>query len=184
MDSDGTTIFGVAMDGRNVEEKEMLCGGNLEVLLEPVETEHLDVYRKIRDTIEKRGRGVMVTKFAPNPFGKSCPHDELSITGNTIEGETLDWCRRALAEKGLVLGDGIVSDPIQGSVPLYLFGVGHVAQFVVTIAKIADFDVTVIDDRTEFANRERFPEAGKILAAGIHDAPRSTTKNNQKPRWP
>ena len=64
----------------------------------------------------------------------------------------------------------MAADPLQGSVPLYLFGSGHVAQLVAVIAAIADFDVTVIDDRGEFANRDRFPDAGTILVTGFHDA--------------
>ncbi len=170
MGSVTTTVFGVAMDGKKVEGKEMLCGGNVDVLLEPVEPGHLNVYRKIRDTLKSRGRGMTVTKFEPNSFGKSFLDEDMAITGDAIDGAVLDWCRRVFAEKRLTVNDGMVADPLQGSVPLYLFGAGHVAQFVATIASIADFDVTVIDDRAEFANRERFPDAGTILTSGFHDA--------------
>ena len=60
----------------------MLCGGNVEVLLEPAGPEYLSVYRKIRDALKKRGRGVVVTKFYPNPFGKSFPDEEMAVTGD------------------------------------------------------------------------------------------------------
>jgi xanthine dehydrogenase accessory factor len=142
----------------------------VEVLLEPVEQEHLNVYRKIRDTLKKRGRGVVVTKFYPNPFGKSFLDEEMAVTGDVVDGEILDWCRGVLAEKQLAVHDGIVADPIQGSVPLYLFGAGHVAQFVAIIAMTVDFDVTVIDDRDELANRDRFPDAETILVTGFRDS--------------
>ena len=42
---------------------------------------------------------------------------------------------------------------------LFLIGAGHVAQKVASLAKRVDFRVTVMDDRPDFANVERFPEA-------------------------
>lgn len=165
-----TTVFGIAMDGGKVEENEMLCGGNVEVLLEPARPGYLGVYRKIRDTLKKRGRGVVVTKFYPNPFGKSFLDEEMAVTGDAVDSSIVGWSGGVLAEKRLAVRDGVVADPLQGSVPLYLFGAGHVAQFVAIIATIVDFDVVVIDDRDEFANRERFPDAGAILVTGFHDA--------------
>ncbi|MCF8104814.1 MAG: XdhC/CoxI family protein [Desulfohalobiaceae bacterium] len=45
---------------------------------------------------------------------------------------------------------------------LYLFGAGHVAQQTAALANLVDFRVKVLDDREEFANRDRFPEAEEI----------------------
>ncbi|MBE6910121.1 MAG: xanthine dehydrogenase [Ruminococcaceae bacterium] len=42
---------------------------------------------------------------------------------------------------------------------LILLGGGHVAHALARMAAMLDFDVTVADDRPEFANRERFPGA-------------------------
>jgi xanthine dehydrogenase accessory factor len=46
---------------------------------------------------------------------------------------------------------------------LVVVGAGHIAVPLVAIAKILDFFVTVIDDRPEYANEERFPLADSIL---------------------
>jgi xanthine dehydrogenase accessory factor len=129
MGSAVTTVFGAATEGGKVEENEMLCGGNVEVLLEPAEPGHFSVYRKIRDTLNSRGPGVVVTKFYSNPFGKSFLDEAMAVTGDAVDGEILDRCRDVLAEKRRAVRDGVVADPLQGSVPLYLFGAGHVAQF-------------------------------------------------------
>lgn len=53
---------------------------------------------------------------------------------------------------------------------LILLGAGHVAQPVCKIASMLDFDVVVVDDRPEFANRERFPDAGRIVCEDYYDA--------------
>jgi xanthine dehydrogenase accessory factor len=46
---------------------------------------------------------------------------------------------------------------------LIVVGAGHIAVPLVKMAKVLDFNVTVIDDRLLYANRERFPEADDVL---------------------
>jgi xanthine dehydrogenase accessory factor len=111
-----------------------------------------------------------VTKFGKNVFVKSVLAEDMSVTGDEIHSGVLDWCRNVLYEKRLVLIGGVLAEPLRESFPLYLFGAGHVAQFVSKIAKIADFNITVIDDRDEFANRERFPDARAIVVEKVRDA--------------
>ena len=46
---------------------------------------------------------------------------------------------------------------------LFICGGGHVAQKVALLAAHLDFAVTVLDDRADLANRERFPTAEKVI---------------------
>jgi xanthine dehydrogenase accessory factor len=46
---------------------------------------------------------------------------------------------------------------------LVLIGAGHVAQPMSKIAKMLGFRIVVIDDRHEYASRERFPEADRLI---------------------
>ena len=46
---------------------------------------------------------------------------------------------------------------------LFICGGGHVAKEVAALAAHLDFAVTVIDDRADLANRERFPTAEKVI---------------------
>jgi xanthine dehydrogenase accessory factor len=50
---------------------------------------------------------------------------------------------------------------------LIIVGAGHIAVPLVKIAKVADFHVTVIDDRLLYANRERFPDADEVLVGDM-----------------
>jgi len=45
---------------------------------------------------------------------------------------------------------------------LIICGAGHIAVPLATIAALCDYEVTVIDDRAAFANRERFPTATAV----------------------
>lgn len=44
---------------------------------------------------------------------------------------------------------------------VYLMGAGHVALTVSKLSKFTHFEIVVIDDRKEFANAERYPDAKK-----------------------
>jgi xanthine dehydrogenase accessory factor len=69
-------------------------------------------------------------------------------------------------DTGLVCGGtlDIFIEPILPPALLYIFGAGHVAVNLYKVAKGAGFDVTVADDRENYANRERFPDAKEVIA--------------------
>jgi len=46
---------------------------------------------------------------------------------------------------------------------LILVGAGHVAQPISKLAKMLGFQVTVIDDRADYATKDRFPEVDRII---------------------
>ena len=52
---------------------------------------------------------------------------------------------------------------------LVIVGAGHIAQPLATLGTLLDFEVTVLDDRPEFATRERFPEAAAVRTIDFAD---------------
>jgi len=75
-------------------------------------------------------------------------------------------------DTGLVCGGTleIFVEPILPPAELYIFGAGHVAASLYKVARIAGFEVTIIDDREAYANRERFPEAQQVIAEDFDKA--------------
>ena len=61
-------------------------------------------------------------------------------------------------ETGLVCGGQmeVFIEPVEASPDVYVFGAGHVGQFVAKMAHEVGFRVHVVDDREKFASRERF----------------------------
>ncbi len=51
-----------------------------------------------------------------------------------------------------------------------VFGGGHISQPLVAILALMDFRVTVVDDRPDFANRARFPQATTVLCTAFAKA--------------
>jgi xanthine dehydrogenase accessory factor len=53
---------------------------------------------------------------------------------------------------------------------LIIVGAGHVGQKVAQLAAEVDFDVWVVDDREEYCNAGRFPEAKRLIVGPIDNA--------------
>ncbi len=70
---------------------------------------------------------------------------------------------------------------IEVSVPpsLLIVGAGHIGQSLAQMGKLMGFRVVVLDDRPDYANVQRFPEADEIIAADfietLRDYPISDT---------
>jgi xanthine dehydrogenase accessory factor len=59
-----------------------------------------------------------------------------------------------------------VRRPVQ---ELVVVGAGHVAQPMAHLGSLLGFKVTVLDDRPDFATRERFPDADRLIRADFSD---------------
>lgn len=66
-------------------------------------------------------------------------------------------------ERMLPPGEHVYRETLYGRSRAVVCGGGHVSQVLVQFLKMLDFYVTVIDEREEFANKERFPHADEIL---------------------
>ena len=71
------------------------------------------------------------------------------------------------------------SERVRSEGCLYLIGGGHVSLATEAVARIAGFTTVVVDDREEFANSERFPNARCLVMPGYEDLPTlAITKND------
>jgi len=70
-------------------------------------------------------------------------------------------------DNGLICGGTleVFVEPILPQPMAYLFGGGHVSVAVAKAASAAGFGIVVIDDREQFANRDRFPMADQVVAS-------------------
>jgi xanthine dehydrogenase accessory factor len=151
------------MDGKIVENEGMICGGNVDIFLEPVYERYRNLYAEVRD-LEKKGKNaIIVTSYSETSFRKSLIREDGSVLGDDLDGPPGEDFQSYMGARGPVIKEGRIIEPIVSSSLLYLFGAGHVSQYVARVASIVGFNVVVVDDRTDFANRERFPEAQEIV---------------------
>ncbi len=97
-----------------------------------------DVWRAAREVMEQERPRTLTFDLNQNP-----KYDTGLVCGGTLE---------------------VFIEPVLPVSVLYLFGAGHVAQNVYKVARVAGFDVVLVDDRESYANREHFPDAREILA--------------------
>ncbi len=106
-----------------------------------------------------------------------------TIGGGVPEAEVIEEAKEVLAsgkpkmvsfnlhgnpklDTGMVCGGNldVFIEPIVPAPVLYVFGAGHVGVLTARAASLAGLEVEVIDDRPEFATKERFPDARKVHA--------------------
>jgi len=91
-----------------------------------------------------------------------------------------DLTGNEVAEEGMICGGNmeVFVEPILPEPRLFIFGAGHISLFLAKMGKMVGFKVMVIDDRPEFANRERFPEADEVIAHNFPLAFQQVTTNS------
>src|SRR5882724_7125271 len=166
----------------------------------------MDIYEEIVQLRQGGRRGALATIVSSQgsipsfKTAKMLVRDDGSIVGTIgggcVEAEVWQAAREVMeSEKprtlkfnlnqnpkydgGLVCGGtlDIFIEPILPPALLYLFGAGHVAVNLYKVAGNAGFDVTVVDDRETYANRERFPEAKEVIADDFDQAMSRLTLN-------
>ncbi len=164
MGSNETEVFHIRMDGNAVAGDGMLCGGNVDIFLEPVYNRYADLYRRSGHLEKRGGKGIVVTKYSRDFLSKTLIEQSLDTTGDPLSDDDIrKFGEYFPGHRPQVVDEGIVVEPLQPSSVLYIFGAGHVSRFLSRAAKMVDFRVVVIDDREEFASRERFPDADEIV---------------------
>lgn len=88
-------------------------------------------------------------------------HPEIEITNDgSLYQRALAALLKADMDVSLLDPDWFATKP-----RLFICGAGHVAKELADIASFLDFRIHVMDSRSEFANKERFPRAEKIICA-------------------
>lgn len=64
--------------------------------------------------------------------------------------------------------------PVGAQGTAYVFGAGHCGEKLVPVLNSLDFFTVVIDDRSDFANRDRFPSADGIVVPESFDGVMAT----------
>ncbi len=181
-----SAIIHFQLTGEDAAKTEMICGGMADVLLEPIFPEcaaAVEVFRKI-NTLAVQGRQGALLTLASEGIGYGDESCRLLIeeggarTGGIrdLSGEGKQGFDTFLRDRKVGLAEfekgdpAIFVEPVKPNDVLYLFGGGHVSTFVASLAAMVGFHVVVIDDREEFANKERFPTAEEIIVSPFLDA--------------
>jgi xanthine dehydrogenase accessory factor len=138
------------------------------------------LYQQLRQAVSERGRIAMATVVAVAKGQEGLLGNKLLITCSGTSGDLGDAVLTArvreqapelLLQRTAQLLEiagthgvaGIFVDPVHPVARLLVLGGGHIAQPLVAIASLLDYEITVIDDRPSFADRQRFPGAQSVV---------------------
>jgi len=171
------------MTHSEVAAMDLICGGRLEVLLEPIDpgSPAAAVFKSWRDAQRTSEPGLFLTvlRFAGEKVegidhclfknqSKVC--GDLHLSPAAVEKLLRDHCSAAWLRTVTLEGSLILIEPLLPAETVFIFGAGHVARPAARLAAFVGFRVRVLDDRSEFANAERFPEAEEVRVAADFDS--------------
>jgi xanthine dehydrogenase accessory factor len=156
----------------------LICGGRMSILADPLTSpDAAGYYRQLRELLDT-GNGctqaVVLDASTGRPVGERFLFDAAGqLVGGTGTGDVPEVVRDSLPDletrPGPSARHGIAYLPVLPRITLWIIGGGHVGQAVGRLAAETDFDVCVLDDREAYANRERFPQAQRLLVGDIGD---------------
>ena len=183
-----SALFQMQLTGKDVEDTNMICGGIVDIFLEPFFPKNpasLEVLEAIQNLLRTGKKGILLTWISEG-LGAGYKKSRALITkdgkiagdlSDILQGNQMDIDKLTDTNSPVLidLKDGerkkfVFVEPIIPDAVLYLFGAGHVSTYVAPLAHLVGFKVCVIDDRDEFANAKRFPVADEIMVCSFADA--------------
>jgi len=158
----------------------LICGGKMVILTQPVRGPGPRSYFREMDRMIEESQGfteAIVVEGAPagaQPVGSRFLFDgegrlRTGWPGVVVPDGLASLITRPADRPRPSVKGGCALLPSWPRIRLLVVGAGHVGQAVANLAAQADFDVWVVDDRNQYANRTRFPAAERILVGPIED---------------
>ncbi|MBT8351494.1 MAG: XdhC family protein, partial [Deltaproteobacteria bacterium] len=181
-----SSVMHFELTGEEVAQSDMICGGIADVYLDPVFPQNAvagKIFKRIDHLISQGGKGVLLTLISDgigpeDEKSRILIEEDGSKTGEigAISVEDKNKLPKFLKINTPTLiqiensEESVFVEPVRPYDTLYLFGAGHVSTFVASLASLVGFRVIVIDDRKEFANRNRFTTADELIVIPFSDA--------------
>jgi xanthine dehydrogenase accessory factor len=177
------------LKGTDVAQTDMLCGGEVEVFVEPIWPGNeplIPLFKRLMEVSSRGGEGLLATVVETDKWKEGITYklylDKGGQSVGSIVAET--GLESALLDRGEMLNrltrptlsafsEGpdraveVFIEPVQSNPVLYVFGGGHVSKQIVPIANQVGFKTIVIDDRPEFADPSLFPDAWQVRCSGF-----------------
>jgi len=182
-----TRLQSFDLTSRDAAGMDMICGGKGEILLDYIDAGDENnrlVYQAAAEILERREKAWLVTILDSVPGNAGLVRQQCLVKPDGSLIGKVD-CDPYLLEK-LVSGPAKISihaeafgktrflvEPLRQGGTVYIFGAGHVSQRIAQLSEYVGFRTVVLDDRAEYANRERFPEPVELMVIdSFHKLPK------------
>lgn len=147
----------------------MICGMDSKVLIEYIDASNensLMHFNKIREYLDQSRKFIIITKLIEysNITRNILFEDDYYKLNSIYREKFTDPTFSKLQFSTIVEEDELtVICPMFNIESVFIFGAGHIGQKLSQITKMLNFNTVILDDREEFANKKRFPEADSII---------------------
>ncbi len=170
-----TQILSFDLSGEDAASMEMICGGNVTLLVDHIAATpaNVEVFRELGRVMQSGEKCYLVASLGQvgEEMGQTIRclvREDGSVTGefpfphpwlNTLMERAY---RSTYPVVQVMENERFVIERCFVPSTVYIFGAGHVSQHVAALAEMVGFKTVILDDRAEYANSEKFPKADEI----------------------
>lgn len=166
----------------------MVCGGEMEVFIDIInqgDSAAREIYGQLLESIKTGRSGVLFTIISDREMAQALVGKKMFISNEKTASEHLPDDIKGLIksiyskEKGCTGPETVkctagrlelLAEPVSFPAELLILGGGHIAVPLARMADILGYRYKIVDDRPEFADRERFPGAGEVICQNFEKA--------------
>ena len=149
-----------------------ICGGSVEFLIETFDAAYIPLFKELTSAFAQGQEGVLVSlvspgrkpaKFFAQNVDKIPDAAGLDLSPQDLAAIKTLAAKEQAAKITLSQGTAVFLETITALPMLLICGAGHIASHIVRLAGPLGFRTTVCDERPEYANRQRFPDADNMV---------------------
>jgi xanthine dehydrogenase accessory factor len=171
-------VLDLELQGIDSADDAPICGGKMRILVDPTVVKDRACYAQVAEAIRRRQRGVMLTTVQSAVQVETTyqwyPQEMIPPDKTFPEAESIQLCLKCetaqlfiqSSQESKVITE-VLAEPVIPKPLLLIAGGGHVGQALAIQASLVGFDVTVVDERTEFTDPALFPEGTKTCCGDM-----------------
>ncbi|MBW8333319.1 MAG: XdhC/CoxI family protein [Prolixibacteraceae bacterium] len=181
-------LFSYELHGEIFKGSESICGGNMTILLDATPDLHLPVFYQLKNSLDRRQKGVLLTLTDATDlsnvkivrqwiveeelnFDQKMQDNIRPVISEMFRNNHSEAIQAIPFDENRTLAKGFsLMERIHPKPSLIIAGAGHIGHSLAHLGKFLGFDVTVWDDRPEYANQNLFPDADVVLSGTVDES--------------
>jgi xanthine dehydrogenase accessory factor len=175
--------------------QDAICGGEATILVDVASYLNPGLFIDIRKSVKEKIPGILLTIISgAEETDKQISRQWVTAADNSnipkkYSAELGPVMQKLLSERNdsfvkleIAINDESVIVLLESLFPplkLIIAGAGHIGKSLSHIGRLLDFEVTVVDDRPEYANIDNIPDADNIIVDNIGKTMESIVKNDK-----
>lgn len=146
---------------------ESICGGRMDILTDSNPAANSKIFEELSDSLKKGQHGILTTYVIFND------DNSINIKRHWSAGKKENGVHLKMEKNTLIF-----HEPVLPPEHLIIAGAGHIGKALSHIGNLLGFEVTVMDNRPEFANKIKLPDADHIIAGDYDEIMKAIPENS------